>query len=317
MDKNSIDRKKLKYNFLKKIIIRFDYDGMDDTELDQVISSISMELKKHDYTSRTVETEKEMQFEFNDPESGDYAELYGKKIREQKVFVFHNENPQIKLSISSSCACISIEETKYVDCLKHCDVLWKVMSIIISEPEQVPFFIFKRFGLRKTNQCFLRDINRLNEYFEPSHYHVFRIQGEDNIKEKVMQIRDSLEIAGYNANLIRTLVRGELRGEEAYQVNYDADMYLIDSQSIKELMETSVYKGYKQDKIEMRGDRAEMSDFPLYLNTVAGGLDRRDQTIGGFSFVVKIYAVPVVEIIGQLLYLLGRYGFNAQFSDCL
>ena len=63
-------------------------------------------------------------------------------------------------------------------------------------------------------------------------------------------------------------------------------------------IQTSVYKGYKQDKIEMRGDRAEMSDFPLYQNTVAGGLDRRDQTIGGFSFVVKIYAVPVVEIIG-------------------
>lgn len=65
-----------------------------------------------------------------------------------------------------------------------------------------------------------------------------------------------------------------------------------------EKRQTSVYKGYKQDKIEMRGDRAEMSDFPLYLNTVAGGLDRRDQTIGGFSFVVKIYALPVVEIIG-------------------
>ena len=82
-------------------------------------------------------------------------------------------------------------------------------------------------------------------------------------------------------------------------------------------LQTSVYKGYKRDKIEMRGDRAKISDFPLYLNTVAGGLDCRDQTIGGFSFVVKIYAVPVVEIIGQLLYLLGRYGFNAQFSDCL
>ena len=67
----------------------------------------------------------------------------------------------------------------------------------------------------------------------------------------------------------------------------------------------SVYKGYKRDKIEMRGDRAEMSDFPLYLNTVAGGLDCRNQAVGGFSFVVKIYALPVVEIIGQLLYLLG------------
>ena len=67
---------------------------------------------------------------------------------------------------------------------------------------------------------------------------------------------------------------------------------------VEKAIQTSVYKGYKRDKIEMRGDRAEMSDFPLYLNTVAGGLDRRDQTIGGFSFVVKIYAVPVVEIIG-------------------
>ena len=67
---------------------------------------------------------------------------------------------------------------------------------------------------------------------------------------------------------------------------------------VQRVKQTSVYKGYKQDKIEMRGDRAEMSDFPLYLNTVAGGLDRRDQTIGGFSFVVKIYTVPVVEIIG-------------------
>ena len=66
----------------------------------------------------------------------------------------------------------------------------------------------------------------------------------------------------------------------------------------KKVSETSVYKGYKRDKIEMRGDRAEISDFPLYLNTVAGGLDCRDQAISGFSFVVKIYAVPVVEIIG-------------------
>ena len=75
-------------------------------------------------------------------------------------------------------------------------------------------------------------------------------------------------------------------------------IFLQMKQENSKIAQTSVYKGYKQDKIEMRGDRAEISDFPLYLNTVAGGLDRRDQTIGGFSFVVKIYAAPVVEIIG-------------------
>ena len=78
----------------------------------------------------------------------------------------------------------------------------------------------------------------------------------------------------------------------------DQGYYFCLTIDIDKASKTSVYKGYKQDKIEMRGDRAEMSDFPLYLNTVAGGLDCRDQTIGGFSFVVKIYAVPVVEIIG-------------------
>ena len=88
--------------------------------------------------------------------------------------------------------------------------------------------------------------------------------------------------------------------EEAAVVRYIFQRYTegAGGSVIAKELETSVYKGYKQDKIEMRGDRAEMSDFPLYLNTVAGGLDRRDQTIGGFSFVVKIYAVPVVEIIG-------------------
>ena len=59
---------------------------MDDTETGSVISSISIELKIYDYTSRTVEMEKEMQFEFNDPESGDYAELYGKSIGRKYLY---------------------------------------------------------------------------------------------------------------------------------------------------------------------------------------------------------------------------------------
>lgn len=235
MDKKSIGRDVLKYNFLKKIIIRFDYDGMDDTELDQVISDISMELKKHGYMSRTVGTAKEMQIQINDPESGENPELYGRKVREQKVYIFHNENPKVKLNISSDSVCITIEEARYVNCLTYCDVLWKVMKII-SESDKVPFFIFKRFGLRKINQCILTDIRYLNEYFEPTHYHIFAFWGTSHIRQKVMQLRDNLEIENYNVNLLRTLIRGEIRGREAYQVNYDADIYLLDKDSIEELI---------------------------------------------------------------------------------
>lgn len=96
-------------------------------------------------------------------------------------------------------------------------------------------------------------------------------------------------------NTVRMILCGNV---EDSRMNPSEKVGVISVVFVSTEEETSVYKGYKQDKIEMRGDRAEMSDFPLYLNTVAGGLDRRDQTIGGFSFVVKIYAVPVVEIIG-------------------
>lgn len=99
---------------------------------------------------------------------------------------------------------------------------------------------------------------------------------------------------------INEILSGRKLTTEEYKEMAESNIRETLKASTFELKEkqTSVYKGYKRDKIEMRGDRAEMSDFPLYLNTVAGGLDRRDQTIGGFSFVVKIYAVPVVEIIG-------------------
>ncbi len=99
--------------------------------------------------------------------------------------------------------------------------------------------------------------------------------------------------------------RSQANVEKDYQLDEEGVAYAVQTFLDEKQFQASVYKGYKRDKIEMRGDRAEMSDFPLYLNTVAGGLDCRNQAIGGFSFVVKIYALPVVEIIGQLLYLLG------------
>lgn len=105
----------------------------------------------------------------------------------------------------------------------------------------------------------------------------------------------SLPVGGKNSHCILTGHRGLPSAKLFTRLD---ELKKKDQIYIHVCKKTSVYKGYKQDKIEMRGDRAEISDFPLYLNTVAGGLDRRDQTIGGFSFVVKIYAVPVVEIIG-------------------
>ena len=117
-----------------------------------------------------------------------------------------------------------------------------------------------------------------------------------------MDMEKQLEIIDLNDRALTEMTYITLpympNGAQIYNMGSMSSFQPVPYINVYGASKTSVYKGYKQDKIEMRGDRAEMSDFPLYLNTVAGGLDRRDQTIGGFSFVVKIYAVPVVEIIG-------------------
>ena len=138
------------------------------------------------------------------------------------------------------------------------------------------------------------------------------ISGTDYEKFYELKKRNQIDISGYVdiwKTILLLLLAKSVTGN-------DKVVSVFSKNNLSKLMQASVYKGYKRDKIEMRGDRAEMSDFPLYLNTVAGGLDCRNQAIGGFSFVVKIYALPVVEIIGQFLYLLGRYGFDAQIGYC-
>ena len=236
MKKEDIARESLKYNFLRRIIIRFDYEGMNDIELDKVLPDISVELRKHNYRNRTDEKAREVEIRFDDPEKAEYDDICQKNVREQRVIVFHNENPQVKLKMSTTSACISIEKTKYVDCLTYCGILWQVMQIVMNSSEKVPFFSLKRFGLRKINQCFLKDIQLLNEYFEPAHFRVFRLPEDIVTANKVMQLKDSFECGEYNVNLVRTIIKGEIQGEKAYQLNYDADIYLMDEEHIEELL---------------------------------------------------------------------------------
>lgn len=229
--KSDIKREDIKYNFLKNIIIRFDYDGMDEAELDIVLREISPILKKKQYVSRTITNLKEMDLNIDDPETIETDGLAVRNIRQQRVIIFHNQDSQVKLKLSSTFAFISIYKTKYVNCLNYCDVLLEVMEKIA---EIVPYVSCRRFGLRKINQCFLMDISQLNHYFEKEHYSLF--QFGDESKPKVTQLKDSLFIKNYNVNLVRTIIQGEIDGNEAYQINFDSDIYLLGNESVAEVI---------------------------------------------------------------------------------
>lgn len=229
--KENIKREDIHYNFLKNIIIRFDYDGMDEPELDVVLPEISSRLKEKGYVSRTKEICKGMEFNIDDPERIEVDGLAVRNVTQQRVFIFHNQNKQVELKISSTFAFISINKTKYVNCLEYCDVLLDVMRII---KRKVTYFNCRRFGLRKINQCFLTDITKLNDFFEREHFRVYCF-GEES-KPKVTQLKDSFFVKDYNVNLARTIVCGEMDGKEAYQVVFDSDIYVLGDENVSLLL---------------------------------------------------------------------------------
>ena len=270
MDKNSFHREDIKYNFLKQIIIRFDFTGMDESELDEVLREVSPALKDKGYVRRTKEISKKMDFDLHDPEKIELEGLFAENIRQQTVYIFHNQSPQVLLKISPTFALISINKSKYVNCLDYCDTLLYVMQII---SRKVTFFQCRRFGLRKINQCFIMDINKINEFFEEKHYHLYSYKDSS---PKVMNLRDSFLIDNYNVNLIREVVHGEIAGRGAYQVNLDSDIYLWGNDEVSSLIDDKEHVAQMNELL-----------FNLYKDTIT--LDfLRQLTNGSFdSEVIK------------------------------
>lgn len=224
----------------------------------------------------------------------------------------------LTISMTFQTICVKTISDNYINSL----IVNQIIDLIIDEETDANFQQINQLQNKIKKSDALYQLNRYA--FDQS----MRNTNKNKIKldQKELQkfstsckkmIKDELNISIEEKQIMNILKQNQFWNKMIHRMKNKLSSFSKIFVFIYSIMQASVYKGYKRDKIEMRGDRAEISDFPLYLNTVAGGLDRRDQTIGGFSFVVKIYALPVVEIIGQLLYLLGRYGFNAQFGDCL
>lgn len=232
--KNDINRNDLKHNFLKNIIVRFDYSGITDSELELLISKIKSLLHEKGYNKLTLDSPKEIDLQINDPETIEEVGLPVRSVRSRMVYVFTNDNPGIRLKISSTFALVSIEKTRYINFFDYSSTLLDVVRII---KDNTTFFSGIRFGLQKINQCILKDISLLNKYFEPDFYRLFTIG--DHSTTKLFQAKDCVVYDGYNCNLSRTVVKGEYKGKIAYQIVLDSDIYLLDSEKIEDLIHNS------------------------------------------------------------------------------
>ena len=102
MDKTSVAREALKHNFLKRIIIRADFRGVDEDELAQSLASIKKYLIDNQYIRSWKETANEVDYRLDDPQPGEIPTPVPSDIRRTEVHVFQHIEPGIKVRLSSS-----------------------------------------------------------------------------------------------------------------------------------------------------------------------------------------------------------------------
>ena len=233
--KSDVKRENLKNNFLKNIIVRFDYTGIAEVELDNIIAKVKPIFKIDGYKKLKEEYLTEMDFQLQDPESIEFEGLPIKEIRKKRAYVFINEEKGIQCKLSTQFALVSIQSQKYIAFSEYSKTLLRVMKTLKAEVE---FLSCIRFGVRKVNQCIIKDISRLNEYFDKR---FFSIYGADNGNlSKLFDCKDCFIKGKYNVNLERIVVRGEYDDDEAYQVVLDSDIYITNPENINELLDDEI-----------------------------------------------------------------------------
>lgn len=220
--RNEIKRSDFKYNFLKNIIFRCDFIGIEERELDKAIEDISYYLRNEGYIKRRVEYRRGFELEVNDPVLLGQQMPDIRSVPDEKRYVFEKEDSAVKISIAISHAVVSIDKTKYVDCLSYCNVLLEVLNYL---KKASVYFELKRMGLRKINKCLLRDLDKINTYFNVQYFPLIKYPNESITKTK--EIKESCSLKnGYDVNIGKFIIPGILNNEEVFQIVLDSDIYI-------------------------------------------------------------------------------------------
>ena len=128
--KSNIKREDLKNNFLKKVIMRIDYSGIAEVELDNIVAEIKSVFKIYGYNKLKEEYLTEMDFELQDPENMEMEGLPVREIRRKRAYVFVNEEKGIKCKVSAHFTSVSVQNQKYISFSEYSETLISVMKTL-------------------------------------------------------------------------------------------------------------------------------------------------------------------------------------------
>ena len=215
-----IDRTKIKRNFLKEIIIRLDYQGALQAEIDSVVIAIKTFLKDNSfnrYSKKSVS-----------PTSGDGLE---KEATGQVVHSFTSDDTGFSIDLSTTAMVLNVRPSGYVPFESYSSIFRHLAKILF---EKIDFFNVTRFGLRKINFCFIDNLHDVNKYFKEKYYCID--EPVSNFETVFVKNYSQITDGSKNVHLNHIIDCGELNGKKCYRITLDTDIYSSDESTIKSLL---------------------------------------------------------------------------------
>lgn len=255
----------LKNNFLRRIILRLDYNGVIDIK--ETLVELQKFLKSIGFVDMMSGFISEVEFELNDPiliESQSSIPL--KELNKIETYKFQTADKNTFLEVNRLFVALSINSENYCVFEDYRDKFIEIIELIGKKNE---YLKPTRLGLRKINNCILLNRTKFAEYFNPEYYRDISVSlKKDGFESDTLDSKciDTVYYKRYMFNYIRCLTQGTLRKDseeqDVYQVSLDIDGYSNDSEWLKNL---------NLDKTKFKFALDEINDalFNLYLKTLS------------------------------------------------
>lgn len=233
-------RSQLKNNFLRKVIMRLDYQGVID--IVDTIKNLQLYIKNTGFVEMQEAYINDLEFQLNDPIAiANQKAIPITEISQIKTYKFRNEKRDAMLEINSLFCSLAIEVEEYRCYETYGPVLIEIFHRLAKNN---PYINLQRIGFRKINDCIVRDYEKINLYFDsvffPPVSNRFKLTGCNFIQTNCSYV-DNFELDRYMINYTRSVTKGELNinddVESAYQIAIDIDGYSNDKVWLDELLE--------------------------------------------------------------------------------
>ena len=216
-----MERTDFKRNFLKEIILRLDFQGVFQAEMEKILVEAKAFLKDQ---------------RFNKYEESVSSTIIGdssviKNVQSQIVYVFNSDLHDYTVSLSASYIILSVRCASYSLFEEYSKIFLALANIY---KDKIDFFTVKRLGIRKINKCLIENVADVNKYFNSKYYD--SSENVDNYSHIFREQREQLVGKLSRLNLTYTMGVGKIGTKEMLQIIFDSDVYMDQTNAIEETL---------------------------------------------------------------------------------